>query len=164
MSTATDCDTLNAAVSHETATTDHPVAPDTPEGTAENVGENPKGENPNAEAAKWRRKLRNAETALATAHERIARYQRAAIEQAASTTLSVPSDLFDVGGVELTDLLDDNGDPDPDKVRAAVRELVALRPRLSKYAAGQTHPNWGQGQTGGTRGTGKGHWGTLLKG
>lgn len=84
------------------------------------------------EAAKYRIRAREAETALAEAQARIEQYQRAEVERLASD-LSAPADLFEVGQVSLADLLDEAGNVDSGVVAESVAALIAARPGLAKY-------------------------------
>ncbi|GAB0105264.1 hypothetical protein JMUB6875_42420 [Nocardia sp. JMUB6875] len=157
--TDTENDTPDATLGHETASGDHSSTPGV-DGVADDVSNNP-----NAEAKKWRLKYRAAETELATARETVTRLQRAAIEKQVTDRLAVPADLFDVGGYTVESLLHDNGDPDPAKVHAAMRELLLARPGLTArgYNIHQTHPNWGQGQSAHFRDSGSA-WDSVIKG
>lgn len=80
----------------------------------------------NAEAAKYRRRLREAE-ALAAAE------------------LAQPGDLF-AFGAELADVLDDDGFVDADKVAALTMQLTIDRPGLR--AVRNAWPDMGQGHRG----------------
>ncbi|MCB0933297.1 MAG: hypothetical protein KDB71_15535 [Mycobacterium sp.] len=59
-------------------------------------------------------------------------HQREA-ERIASRGLAEPADLFSVGGVTVSDLMSD-GEVDPSKVDAVVRNLVGSRPGLAKHS------------------------------
>ena len=74
--------------------------------------------------------LREEQSVVAALTERVSAMQRKEVERLAENRLAVPSDLFDVGGVLLADLLDDAGDVDQGKVTAAVGELLSTRPGL----------------------------------
>jgi hypothetical protein len=51
-----------------------------------------------------------------------------------ATTFGRPADLLD--GADATALLDDEGAPDPEKVKAAVAELLARKPHYVKRISG----------------------------
>ncbi|MFE2261394.1 hypothetical protein [Streptomyces griseosporeus] len=103
----------------------------TPEATPAE-GDTPSEGNPaNREAAKYRRQLRETEAKLSAAEERVNRLLRKAIEDQVSSKLAVPADLFDVGKVELSDLLDADGYPDSETIDAAADALLKQRPHLS---------------------------------
>jgi hypothetical protein len=55
-------------------------------------------------------------------------------------TFGRPADLLD--GADATALLDDEGAPDPEKVKAAVAELLARKPHHAKRISGDV----GQGR------------------
>ncbi|PXX59847.1 hypothetical protein DFR70_111234 [Nocardia tenerifensis] len=155
---------LDATLSDENVAADHKATLEDADGRADHVDD--AVDSPNAEAAKWRRKLRDTETELIAARERIIRYQHAEIERIAAAQLAVPADLFDIGKVTLPALLDDNDDPDPVKVHIAVEELLSTRPGLHKNARVQSvarHANYGQGQSGAVRGSGS-NWSGLISG
>ncbi len=80
-------------------------------------------------------------------------------ERLASKHLSNPADLFSIGGAELSSLLDDQGDVDPEKVEAVAVELLGSRPGLRAYRPA-TDPTQGQGGGGGKP---KADWSVLLK-
>lgn len=88
---------------------------------------------PNREAAKYRRRLREAETERDTLAGRVETLQRREVERHAADRLAQPSDLFTVAGVALPELLDDAGDVDPGKVDEAVQTLLSDRPGLSRH-------------------------------
>ena len=107
-------------------------------------------ENPNAEAARYRTQLRAAEAERDTLAERLTGYQRRAAEAAIADILDEPGDLFDIGGVDLADYLDDNGDINHTDLLGAATALVDQRPKLgkhySRFGSGMPrHHDWGQG-------------------
>lgn len=85
-----------------------------------------------AEAAKYRRKLRETEAALEAATAQLAAVQRADVERRVAERLEVPADLFNLGGAELSELVDENGHVNDEAVNAAVDKLLTDRPRLAK--------------------------------
>lgn len=96
--------------------------------------ETSESENGNAEAAKYRRRLRDTETERDTLAERVQRMQRTDVERHVGDRLAVAADLFDVGSVNLDDLLDQDGNVDPGLVDTAVYGLLEARPGLGKTA------------------------------
>jgi len=84
------------------------------------------------EAAKYRTRLRAAEADLATARAALERVQRAAVQQMVASRLAVPADLFDIAGVDLATLLDQDGIPDADAVADAVATALRDRPGLAR--------------------------------
>ncbi len=101
----------------------------------------------NAEAARWRTRLRTTEAELTTARTRLETLQRAEVERLASDTLAQGSDVFTVAGIALDEVLTPEGTVDADLVRMAVAQLVATRPGLHKGAK-QVAPDVGQGNRG----------------
>lgn len=121
-----------------TSTTDETTARDaasTPE-----PDENPSGqgegqpESPNAEAARYRTKLREVEAEREGLAERLTSYQRREVERLAAERLTRPSDVW-LDGAEAAALLDENGDVDPEAVRAAVLAVLDGRPQLGHQVA-----------------------------
>lgn len=85
--------------------------------------------NPNREAAKWRTKLRESEAQVATLTGQLESAQRAFAEHLASADGLKPEALW-ASGVELADLLSEDGRPDAGKVAEAVesaREKLGIR-------------------------------------
>lgn len=82
------------------------------------------GDRGSREAAKYRRQLRDAEAARDQLAERLAALQRGQAETFAREHLADGADLWR-DGVDLTALLDDGGQVDPDKVREAARSTIA---------------------------------------
>lgn len=88
-----------------------------------------------SEAARWRTQFRDAETRLTAAQGRIDGFLRADAERIAGAHLDNAADLFEIGKVDLSDLLDEGGNVDPDKVSDASTALVADRPKLAATPA-----------------------------
>lgn len=88
-------------------------------------------ERPNREA-RYRLRLREAEAERDALAGRLTRLQHAEAERLAGEQLTDGADLWR-DGATLTDLLDDDGDLDPGKVREAAEALV------------QAHPHWRRG-------------------
>lgn len=94
------------------------------------------GKEGNAEAARYRRALRETEAERDTLNTRVESLQRAAAEQFMTGKLDVPADLWRFG-IELADVLDDDGTVSPVKVTAAWETVLESRPMLrSKRMAG----------------------------
>ncbi|MBZ4547401.1 hypothetical protein GBQ42_25620 [Mycobacterium avium subsp. hominissuis] len=53
-------------------------------------------------------------------------------ERLAAKDLANPADLLTLGGVTITDLLDEDGEVDSEKVDAVVAEILSTRPGLGK--------------------------------
>lgn len=79
--------------------------------------------NPNREAAKYRRQLRDTETERDTLRTRLETLQRGEIERLAGRHLADPADFWR-DGAQLADLLDDDGNVSPDKVTAAATAIA----------------------------------------
>ena len=69
--------------------------------------------------------------------------------------LADPSDLLD--GADHAALVDDDGAPDPDKVKAAVSELLARKPHYAKRISGDV----GQGARPGQADPNEELWGSI---
>jgi hypothetical protein len=74
---------------------------------------------PGREAAKWRKKFRQAETERATLAGKVEALQRQQIAAVIATTGLNPAALW-ASGAQLTDLVDDDGTPDEVKIAAAI--------------------------------------------
>lgn len=75
-------------------------------------------ESMNAEAAKWRRRLRDTQAELESATAQLDRVQRQQVEYLLTRTGVKPDAVFAVTG--LSDLLDEDGGIDAEKLAAAV--------------------------------------------
>ncbi|MGC0362925.1 hypothetical protein ABH922_000909 [Rhodococcus sp. 27YEA15] len=104
---------------------------------------------PDNEAAKYRRRLREAETERDTYATRLDVLQRQVIESVCDAA-GFKAAGFWASGVEIKDLLDEDGGIDPDKISAAIEMAVStlgleVRPRVP-----QPNPQQGGGSyTGG---------------
>lgn len=121
----------------------------------------PEPEGGNAEAARYRTRLRATEGERDTLSQRVERMQRREVERLAGERLAQPGDLFAVGGTALADLLTDDGDVDAERVTEAVQALLDARPGLHRDAKA-TWPDMGAGQRE-TGSPGK-TWGSVLRG
>lgn len=128
-------------------------AEDTAEGAAEGVADADSGSEAVSkggpskaakEAKRYRLALRETESKLAEAHERISGYQRTIVEIIAKQghgdgyqhyALADPADLWTLTDKQPEDFLNENGDVDPDLVHEAVRELLRTRPGLRQLSA-----------------------------
>ena len=82
------------------------------------------GEPGGREAARYRRRLREAEAERDSLTGRLEALQRAEVERVAAASLKVPSALW-AAGVALTDVLTDTGDVDVDKVRTVAQDAAS---------------------------------------
>jgi hypothetical protein len=113
------------------------------------------GKNPNAEAAKYRVRAREAEAARDTLAQRIKSLQTRELERIAAKSLSNPADLLTLSGKSLKDFIGDDGE----LVTETANELLGSRPGLRPVQAA-TDPT--QGRHGGT-GKPAPTWSELLK-
>jgi hypothetical protein len=111
----------------EPTRTPEPVAaePDTAAPAADDTADSGK------EAAKYRRRLRETEAERDTLTERLTTLQRSEAERLAAAALTDGADLWREG-TELADLLDDDGNIDPDKVTAAATSVSHAHPHWRK--------------------------------
>lgn len=118
-------------------------APEAPETTTEHPEPEtaPEDDNPGKEAAKYRRRLRETETERDTLRTQVEALQRAAVEQVAGKHLHKPAGLW-ASGVTPAELVDDNGNVDPEKVQAAAR-AAAESLGLARAAGGNHVPREG---------------------
>jgi hypothetical protein len=170
MSDTTDYDDLDGTQDDET-TTPEVEAPDTEdEATQDDPGEpgdtdqpDPDRDNANREAARYRRKLRETESQRDQLAARLEVLQRAEVERQAANTLADPADVW-VAGTNLTDLLGEDGNIDPDKVQTTLNELTQARPHWKRP---QRRPATLNGQRSGASGSplpATTSWATALKG
>lgn len=110
-------------------------------GTPAPASEQSKGGN--AEAAKYRTQLRATEAERDTLTARLETAHRTMVEGIASKSLAKPEALW-ASGTKLADLLDDDGNVDPEKVTAAISDAKE-RLGLERPAHGPIVP--GQGDT-----------------
>lgn len=87
--------------------------------------------NDDREAAKYRRKLRDAEAERDTLRTRLETLQRTEAERLAGEHLADGSDLWR-DGAELAGMLDDDGNVSAEKVTAAATQLSTDRPHWRK--------------------------------
>lgn len=102
-------------------------------------------DNPNHEAAKWRTKLRDAESQNTALAAQLENMQRAAIDTQV-TAFGIKPAAFWASGAEIADLLNDAGVPDAEKVQkaaAAAKDTLGLmlnrprpKPRLGELRSG----------------------------
>ncbi|WP_081809434.1 hypothetical protein [Mycobacterium sp. URHB0044] len=114
---------------------------DAPEGTPS--GDDTPKQNKEARYRVERNEARTERDLLAA---RVASFQNREVERLAANHLSAPADLLTLGGVALADLLDDDGDIDPELVAAVAAEVLASRPGLSPRVLA-TDPTQGRGNT-----------------
>lgn len=98
-----------------------------------------------AEAARYRRQLRDTEAERDALRERITGYERQEAERLAAAGLVDPTDMW-AAGVKLDDLRDDKGNLDSDKVAAAVASLIEQRPHWRRPATPKPDYRQGGGQ------------------
>lgn len=122
-----------------------------PAETTEPTTEPTTDEGGNAEAAKYRRRLREAEAERDAARGTVESLQRQLAEHLVADRLAQPSDLWDIGRAAVTELLGEDGALDPAKVSDAVDSLLAARPGLSTRRA--PRPDAGMGKQGGAHDT-----------
>jgi hypothetical protein len=101
------------------------------------------GSHPNSEAAKYRVRAREAETALAEAQARIETLLRADIERVAGESLAMAGDFW-IHGNDVDSYLTDGCLVDAERVRADAKLLVTERPGLRKSQSA-TDPTQGLG-------------------
>ncbi|WP_406348227.1 hypothetical protein OHA44_17095 [Streptomyces sp. NBC_00144] len=114
------------------------MAEDAPTETPAAVSEAPEADaeptSPNAEAAKWRTKFRDAESRIATAEARVSALLRTQVEAMVADRIAVPADLWDIANVALADVCDEDGSISTDAVSDAVKAALEERPGLARPA------------------------------
>lgn len=120
---------------------------DEADGAVEPAGEGPAEENAesgNSEAAKYRRRLREAEAERDALREQVDGLRRAEVERQVADDLEDPSDLWRAGA-DVGELLDDQGAVDRGKVDQAVLSVVTEHPGWRKRP--QSAPDVDQGRS-----------------
>ncbi len=118
----------------------------------------------NAEAARYRRALRETETERDGLRGTVERLQRAEVLRLSEGQLAQPDDLFDVGGVALADLLGDDGSVDSGRVGTALAGVLQARPGLAYVPPRPTGPSaFGLGARPGVD-AGKPSWQDVVRG
>ena len=92
-----------------------------PEDQADDQPQTP--ESPNAEAAKYRHRAKEAEAERDALRDRLTNLQRAAVESKVKES-HIAAQGFWASGVQLEDLLDEDGNVDGDKVEAAADTAI----------------------------------------
>ena len=130
----------------DTTTTEAELVPEATAGPGvEREQPSTPADKPGAEAAKYRRQLRDTETERDALRERVHTLQRAEVEQLAAH-LAKPAALW-ASGTTLDDLLDDAGNVDAAKVSEAAK-TAADTLGLARIP-GTPRPDPGQGGSGG---------------
>jgi hypothetical protein len=112
------------------------------------------------EAAKYRTQLRDTEAERDTLQARVEAMQLHQVEHYAGQHLSDPTDLLALSGLELAELLTEDGFADPDKIRVAAAGVVATRPGLGLNSPAV---DFTQGSGNVAPGRGQASWGSLLQ-
>lgn len=95
--------------------------------------EKPEAASAAREAAKWRRQYREAESQVAALTERLTTLQRREVERLAAFHMADPEDLWR-SGVELTEMLDEDGNVDQGKVTETVENILRQHRHWKKPA------------------------------
>ncbi len=104
------------------------------------------GRNPSAEAATYRRRLRETETERDSLAERVRSYEAADVERSVAGKLADPRDLWQ--SAALDELRGEDGQVDAEKVTAAVDGLLEAKPHYGTRPRGPK-PDYSQGARGG---------------
>jgi hypothetical protein len=129
---------------------------DNPSDAAQDDGE---ARTANRREATYRIRAREAEATASALMERVTRMQGAEVERLAAR-LHDPGDLW-TAGVELVELLDEEGEVDQQRVAEAVAALTDSKPYLIKQSRGV---NFGQGRRTPVDGGSGASWGEVLRG
>jgi len=119
------------------------------------------GTEANAEAARYRRRLRDVETERDGLNTRVEKMQRGQVERMVADRLAQPGDLF-AFGVSLDDLRDEDGEVDEGLVETALYGVLGERPGLAKPVPSRRGPTV-SGHQAGTPGGGGGSWTDVLQ-
>jgi hypothetical protein len=116
-------------------------------------------ERPATREARYRREAREAQAQVAELTERVTRMQRAEVERMAAR-LHNPSDFW-TAGVDLAELLNEDGEVNPERVAEAVAALADSKPYLMKPPR---RSNFGQGNRTPVDLDSGTTWGSVLRG
>lgn len=105
--------------------------PDTDDGVYDSGNREPLGQ---AGKRGLRQRAQQAERERDELASRVERFARNDAQRIAGELLTDPADLWH-GGVKLADVLDDDGDVDPEKVRAVARDVAAQHPHWARGTA-----------------------------
>ena len=108
------------------------IEPD--DSTDQSAGVEADGAKLRREAARYRRSLREAETARDSLRGQLETMQRAEVERLAAEHLATPTDLW-LTGTALPDLVADNGNVDPAKVNDTTKQILTDRPGWRRQSA-----------------------------
>ncbi len=111
-------------------TTDHATEVADAETTATETTD----DKPGAEAAKYRRRLRETEARATALAGRVETMQKREVERLVATDLATPADVW-LTDTTMADLLDDDGEIDPAKVGEAVTAILTERPSWRRTTA-----------------------------
>lgn len=139
-STTTETTDVTTEPSTTTETLDASNAEEVPDGAEQGDVEDQDHDGGNREAAKYRRRLRDAEGERDTLRTRLETLQRTEAERLAAQHLAKGTALW-AGGATLDDLLDDDGNLDAEKVTTRaqeVREQFGIaKPRTGLHVPGE---------------------------
>ncbi|WP_083178141.1 hypothetical protein [Mycobacterium scrofulaceum] len=125
--------TSGAPAGAETLQDDSEQAPEgNGTGEQENGSEEHSGSKLHKEAAKYRTRAREAEQQRDALVARVEALQLREVNRLAGEHLAQPADLLALGGVTLAELLDEDGNVDPETVADAAEALIESRPGLAK--------------------------------
>ena len=96
------------------------------------------GTTANSEEAKWRKRFRATEIELTVANARIEQMVRNEIQRVAASTLADGADIWREP-VDLADLCDEHGLPDPERVRAHAQTLIDTHRHWAKRGPATPH-------------------------
>lgn len=144
----------------DAADTDEADDTDDEDDADDDEGQDDRGSNASRQAARYRVQLREAQDQNVTLAAALGLQQQAIVDMLVTSAGfdAKFSKLIESSGVELDDLLDDGGLVDPGKVRQAI---VSTARAFNVQPNRRPKPVSGQGQTGGSGGSGKG-WSDLL--
>jgi hypothetical protein len=103
-----------------------------PTDTGDPVDDTDDGQSPNREAAKYRTRLREVEAERDALRTRVDATTCRDILRAAGEFLAEPSDLLDIGRVDIATLIGEDGEVDAGAIAEACSALTASRPGLAK--------------------------------
>lgn len=104
-----------------------------PEG-GDTPGQENSSERPMPREQRYRLQLREAEQQRDALAQQIEQLQARDAERIAGSFLSNPADVFTLGGVQISELVGEDGFVDTEKVTSVVNQILGTRPGLSKQS------------------------------
>lgn len=134
----------NTPTADETHTTDETHATDETPSVEETTTDATTGKNPSREAAKYRTRLREVESERDNLANQVETLQKQAAEMIIADRLHSPAAIW-ANGTQLTELLNEDGQLDTEKVKTAADEAISTLGLAERPRTPKPHPAQRQG-------------------